>query len=94
MYSRIPLRDRKHERNAQLAMTGLRVVTPEGEKPGLGRALVRWAVFAVDGPLSLFICGIVTSSVSAGHRRLGDMAAGTYVIGKADVGRPVAVRPR
>jgi uncharacterized RDD family membrane protein YckC len=75
-------------------MTGLRVVTPEGTKPGLGRAFVRWAVFAVDGPLSLFICGIVTSSVSAGHRRLGDMAAGTYVIGKADTGRPVAVRPR
>ena len=75
-------------------MTGLRVVTPEGQKCGLGRALVRWVVFAVDGPLSLFICGIVTSSVSSGHRRLGDMAAGTYVIGKADVGRPVSVRPR
>jgi len=75
-------------------MTGLRVVTPEGEKPRFGRALVRWAVFAVDGPLSLFICGVVTSSVSAGHRRLGDMAAGTYVIGKADTGRPVSVRPR
>jgi uncharacterized RDD family membrane protein YckC len=75
-------------------LTGLRVVTPEGQKCGLGRALVRWLVFAVDGPLTLFICGIVTSSVSAGHRRLGDMAAGTYVIGTADVGRPVSVRPR
>jgi uncharacterized RDD family membrane protein YckC len=75
-------------------MTGLRVVTPEGGKCGLGRALVRWLVFAVDGPLTLFICGIVTSSVSAGHRRLGDMAAGTYVIGKADVGRAVSPRPR
>jgi uncharacterized RDD family membrane protein YckC len=75
-------------------VTGLRVVTPEGAKCGLGRALLRWLVFAVDGPLTLFICGIVTSSVSAGHRRLGDMAAGTYVIGKADTGRPVAVRPR
>ena len=30
----------------------------------------------------------------AGHRRLGDMAASTYVIGKADAGRPVPVRPR
>jgi uncharacterized RDD family membrane protein YckC len=75
-------------------MTGLRVVTPQGEKPGLGRALVRWAVFAVDGPLSFFLCGIITSSVSSGHRRLGDMAASTYVIGKADAGRPVPVRPR
>ena len=75
-------------------MTGVRVVDPDGRKPGLGRALLRWLVFAVDGPLSLFICGIVTSSVSSGHRRLGDMAAGTYVIGKADAGRPVSVRPR
>jgi uncharacterized RDD family membrane protein YckC len=75
-------------------MTGLRVVTPEGQKCGLGRALVRWLVFAVDGPFTLFICGVVTSSVSAGHRRLGDMAAGTYVIGKSDVGRPVNVRGR
>jgi uncharacterized RDD family membrane protein YckC len=75
-------------------MTGLRVVTPEGTKCGLGRALLRWLVFAVDGPLTLFICGIVTSSVSGGHRRLGDMAAGTYVIGKSDAGRAVSVRPR
>jgi uncharacterized RDD family membrane protein YckC len=75
-------------------MTGLRVVTPEGAKCGLGRALLRWLVFAVDGPLSLFLCGIITSAVSAGHRRLGDMAATTYVIGKADEGRPVVVRGR
>jgi uncharacterized RDD family membrane protein YckC len=75
-------------------MTGVRVVTPDGAKCGLGRALLRWLVFAVDGPLTLFICGIVTSSVSAGHRRLGDMAASTYVVGKADAGRPVAVRGR
>jgi uncharacterized RDD family membrane protein YckC len=75
-------------------MTGLRVVTPEGTGIGLPRALVRWVLFAVDGPLTLFICGIVTSSVSAGHRRLGDMAASSYVIAKADAGRPVSVRPR
>jgi uncharacterized RDD family membrane protein YckC len=75
-------------------ITGLRVVTPGGAKCGLGRALLRWLVFAVDGPLTLFVCGVVTSSVSAGHRRLGDMAAGTYVVGKADAGRPVTVGPR
>ncbi|HLM19225.1 MAG TPA: RDD family protein [Acidimicrobiia bacterium] len=75
-------------------ITGLRVVTPEGTGIGLPRALVRWAVFAVDGPLTLFICGIITSSVSAGHRRLGDMAANSYVIAKGDASRPVSVRPR
>jgi uncharacterized RDD family membrane protein YckC len=75
-------------------MTGLRVVTPQGTKCGLGRALLRWLVFAVDGPLTLFICGIATSSTSMGHRRLGDMAAGTYVIGKADADRPVTAHAR
>jgi uncharacterized RDD family membrane protein YckC len=70
-------------------MTGLRVVTPTGEKIGVLRSTARWAVFAVDGPLSLFICGIVTSSVARGHRRLGDMGANSYVVGKADAGRPV-----
>jgi uncharacterized RDD family membrane protein YckC len=75
-------------------MTGLRVVTPAGTGIGVPRALVRWAVFAVDGPLTLFICGIVTSAVSSGHRRLGDMAANSYVIAKADAGRPVDARPR
>jgi uncharacterized RDD family membrane protein YckC len=75
-------------------MTGLRVVTPEGARPGFGRSLARWALFAIDGPLTLFICGIITSAVSAGHRRLGDMAANTYVVARADAGRPVSVRPR
>jgi uncharacterized RDD family membrane protein YckC len=75
-------------------MTGLRVVTREGTRAGLGPAIVRWLVFAVDGPLSLFLCGIITSSVSAGHRRLGDMAASTFVVGRPDVGRPIAVGGR
>jgi uncharacterized RDD family membrane protein YckC len=75
-------------------MTGLRVVTPEGERIGIGRSVVRWLVFAVDGPLSIYLCGIITSAVSVGHRRLGDMAAGTYVVGKADAGRPLVPRTR
>jgi uncharacterized RDD family membrane protein YckC len=75
-------------------MTGLRVVTPDGARIGFPRALVRWLVFAVDGPLTLFLCGIITSAVSSGHRRLGDMAAGSYVIGRAEVGQPVSLGPR
>jgi uncharacterized RDD family membrane protein YckC len=72
-------------------MTGARVVTPEGARIGIPRSIVRWLLFAVDGPLSLFLCGIITSAVSKGHRRLGDMAANTYVVGRDDVGRPVAI---
>jgi uncharacterized RDD family membrane protein YckC len=75
-------------------MTGLRVVTPEGGRPGFGRSMARWALFAIDGPFSLFLCGIITSAVSSGHRRLGDMAGNTYVVARADSGRPVTVRPR
>jgi uncharacterized RDD family membrane protein YckC len=75
-------------------MVGVRVVTPQGGRPGLPRSIARWALFAIDGPISLFLCGIITSSVSSGHRRLGDMGANTYVVARADAGRPVALRPR
>jgi hypothetical protein len=73
-------------------LTGLRVVTPEGARPGFGRSLARWALFAVDGPLSLFLCGIITAAVSSGHRRLGDMGANTYVVARTDAGRPLEAR--
>jgi len=75
-------------------ITGVRVVGPDGERIGIPRALARWVLFAIDGPITLFLCGIITSSVSAGHRRVGDMAANSYVIAKADVGRPVSLPPR
>ena len=70
-------------------LTRTRVVTEDGRVIGIPRSLARWALFAIDGPLSLFLCGIITSAVSRGHRRLGDMAARTYVVGTADAGRPI-----
>jgi uncharacterized RDD family membrane protein YckC len=75
-------------------LVGLRVVTPQGDRPGLGRSSARWALFAIDGPITLFLCGIITSSVSPGHRRLGDMGANTYVVARADAGRPVTLPGR
>ena len=72
-------------------MTGIRVVTATGDRIGIPRSCARWALFAIDGPLSFFLCGIITSSVSHGHRRLGDMAAHTYVVSRDDAGRPVVV---
>ena len=74
-------------------MTGIRVVRPDGGHIGIGRSLLRWLLWWVDGPITLFLCGIITSSVSRGHRRLGDMAADSYVVGKADAGQPVALPP-
>jgi uncharacterized RDD family membrane protein YckC len=72
-------------------LTGTRVVTEAGTRIGVWRSIVRWLLFAIDGPLSLFLCGIITSAVSRGHRRLGDMAANTYVVGRDDVDRPVVI---
>ncbi len=50
---------------ARQAHDGLRVVTEDGIPHRDPRSIVRWAVFAVDGPLSLFLCGIITSAVSS-----------------------------
>jgi uncharacterized RDD family membrane protein YckC len=66
---------------------GLRVVNAQGEPCGIGRAFVRWLLLIVDS-----ICGIVGLIVAFAthpHRRIGDMAAGTYVVSLADVGRPI-----
>lgn len=72
-------------------MTGIRVVRPDGSNIGIGRSLLRWLLFWVDGPMTLFLCGIISSSVSRGHRRVGDMAADSYVVAKTEAGRPVAL---
>ena len=72
-------------------MTRIRVVTPSGQRIGLWRSTVRWLLFLVDGPLTLFLCGIITSAVSKGHRRVGDMAADSYVVHRDDAGRPISL---
>lgn len=71
--------------------TGLRVVDADGRVAGMGKSLVRWLLFAIDGPFSLFLCGLLTSLLTKGHRRLGDMAAGTYVVAAAAVGSPIGI---
>jgi len=71
------------------ALTGIRVVDRQGNRAGLGKSLVRWIIFLVDGPLTLYLCGLITSLASKGHRRLGDMGADTYVVAKSSVGQPV-----
>jgi uncharacterized RDD family membrane protein YckC len=70
---------------------GIRVVQPDGSTVGVSRSLVRWVLFAVDGPLSLFLCGIITSATSRGHRRLGDMGAQTFVVSRHAAGHPIDI---
>ena len=71
--------------------TGVRVVQADGSPPGVLRAAVRSLLFLVDGPFTIYICGVVTTATSRGHRRVGDMAAGTYVVAKERAGEPVVV---
>jgi len=62
---------------------GLRVVKPNGEYAGIGRCALRTLILPIDAACCAII-GLLTSFKSRGHRRLGDMAADTLVIGKDD----------
>ncbi|MDE0802303.1 MAG: RDD family protein, partial [Acidimicrobiales bacterium] len=71
-------------------LTGLRVVDEHGKRAGVGRSLGRTLLWVVDAaPWFLPLVGLITGLTSTGHRRVGDMAAGTYVVSRKDVGQPV-----
>ena len=59
---------------------GLRVVGLAGKRPGLGRALARNLLRAVDALPAFSILGMVLIATSAEKARLGDRVAGTRVI--------------
>lgn len=72
-------------------VTGIRVVDEQGRRPGLGKALVRWLLWLVDG-LPYLVPGLVafvTGLTTVGHRRVGDMVAKTYVVHAGAAGAPV-----
>ncbi|MEY2589586.1 MAG: hypothetical protein QOJ67_1570 [Acidimicrobiaceae bacterium] len=71
--------------------TGIRVVRTDGAIANIGWASIRWIFFFVDGPMTFGICGLVTFLVSKGHRRVGDMVAGTYVVAASAVGQPIVL---
>lgn len=73
---------------------GVRTVNEDGEAPGIGRAFVRWILWIVDAfPWCCFIpvVGGIAAFTSRGHRRVGDMAAKTYVVDKDDMGAPIHI---
>lgn len=75
-------------------VTGLRVVRPDGGPCGIGKALVRWLVMFVDAfPYFVPLVGFVLVLSTQGNRRLGDMAADTYVVRTTAAGRPIVVPP-
>jgi len=74
-------------------LVGLRVVNKDtGENAGIGKALARTIMWIVDAFPFLFpLVGLITGVSTKGHRRVGDMVAGTLVVDKKSVGTPPMV---
>jgi uncharacterized RDD family membrane protein YckC len=72
-------------------LLGLHVVSLSGRRVGLGRTTIRWALLFIDGPLTFFLCGLITSSSTNGHQRLGDRWSDSYVVGRDAVGKPLTL---
>jgi uncharacterized RDD family membrane protein YckC len=69
---------------------GLRVVDEDGKVIGIGRSFARTIAWIGDAiTCGLPIVGGVMMVSNKGHRRLGDMLAGTYVVSKSSVGTPI-----
>lgn len=71
-------------------MVGLRVIRQDGQKAGLGWAALRWVLLFVDS-FFCFLPGAILVFATKGHRRLGDMAASTFVVRQHSVGTPPQV---
>lgn len=73
------------------ALFGVKVVDEQGASPGFGKSILRTILWVVDSaPWCLPLVGFITGLSTKGHRRVGDMAAKTFVVGKQHSG-PVAV---
>lgn len=77
-------------------MFGLVVVSEQGVPLGASRALLRSVAGVVDyvGVCSIPIVGIATSASTTGHRRVGDMAAKSFVVDRQYAAQPVVVPGR
>ena len=62
------------------ALTGVRCVTRTRHKPGIGRALVRTILWVIDLIEIVLPLGFILATFTKGHRRVGDMAASTFVV--------------
>lgn len=73
-------------------LLGLRTVREDGRPAGIGRAALRWVLLIVDGqPCGLPLVGFITGLTTKGHRRVGDMAAKTFVVRSSAAGSPIVV---
>jgi uncharacterized RDD family membrane protein YckC len=74
------------------AIIGVHVTRQDGSKPGLGSSAIRNAFRLLDA-VPFYVIGFFVALFSRGRRRLGDYAAGTFVLEKAvvPVGERIAV---
>jgi len=74
------------------AIIGVYVSRQDGSKPGLGSSAIRNAFRLLDA-IPFYVIGFLVALFSRGRRRLGDYAAGTFVLEKAvvPVGERIAV---
>jgi hypothetical protein len=71
-------------------IAGLRIVTREGNAPGIGALLVRNVFRLIDSFPGLYCVGLVATMVTRQSVRLGDLAAGTLLVYERDRGFALA----
>ncbi len=72
------------------AIFGIRTVDESGNAPGLGKQFIRGLLWIIDSLCSALVAAILIL-VTKGHRRLGDMAAKTFVVRSSAKGSPIVV---
>jgi uncharacterized RDD family membrane protein YckC len=58
---------------------GIKIVTDDGQVPGLGKLSLRLLLLPID-LIPFGLIGLITMCSSSKHQRVGDMAAGTLVV--------------
>jgi uncharacterized RDD family membrane protein YckC len=69
-----------HGRTPGKRIAGVRILTCEGDVPGVGALLIRNLFRLIDSLPGLYIVGLITTFVTRQHVRFGDMAAGTILV--------------
>src|SRR2546421_6008590 len=71
---------------------GIRVVRENGSRPGIGRGVLRWVLLIVDDfpYLIPMLTGFIVALSNDRRRRVGDMAAATFVVRAGIAGVPLA----
>ena len=70
---------------------GIRVMREDGSRPGIGRGVLRWVLFIVDDfPYIIpMLTGFIVALTNDRRQRVGDLAAGTFVVRTGTAGVPV-----